>query len=259
MKRIHLHPMAVRIWHWLNALCFIVLILTGIQIRYHVLTWMTFKSAVEAHNLVAFVLIADLLFWGIYHVVSGKIRLYIPKFGKPLIQSAVRQGLYYGYGMMKGDKNPHHMTADNKFNTLQQLTYAQIMLVLLPAQCVTGVLLWDPQRFGVIISLVGGLKIVALGHVVLFLFFTAFLFGHIYLATLGHTPTAHIKAMFTGYEDVHEDDEAPDASHGQPAAAHEPPAASHSHPEPSAVELAPGEIHQAPVVGAAITSLQPRP
>jgi len=215
MKRIHLHPLAVRIWHWLNALCFIVLILTGAQIRYHVLGWLTFKSAVEAHNVVAFVLMGNLLFWGVWHVISGKIRLYIPKsFGKPLIQSAIKQALYYGYGMMKGDKNPHHMTPENKFNTLQQLTYAQIMLVLLPAQCLTGVLLWDPLRLSGVISLVGGLKIVAIAHVALFIFFTAFMFGHIYLATLGHTATAHIKAMFTGYEDEEEDED-----HGAHAAA----------------------------------------
>jgi thiosulfate reductase cytochrome b subunit len=216
MNRIYLHPLAVRIWHWLNALCFVVLILTGVQIRYHVLGWLTFKSSVEAHNVVAFVLIANLLFWGVWHVISGKIRLYIPKsFGKPLLDSAIKQALYYGYGMMKGDKNPHHMTADNKFNTLQQLTYAQIMLVLLPAQCATGVLLWDPLRLNDVIALVGGLKVVAIAHVVLFIFFTAFMFGHIYLATLGHTPMAHIKAMFTGWEDEHVEDDA--AGHHAPS------------------------------------------
>ena len=31
----------------------------------------------------------------------------------------------------------------------------------------------------------------------------AFLIVHVYLATAGHTPLAHIKAMITGWEDVH--------------------------------------------------------
>ena len=30
-------------------------------------------------------------------------------------------------------------------------------------------------------------------------------FIHPYLASLGHTPTAHFKAMFTGYEEVEDD------------------------------------------------------
>jgi len=41
--------------------------------------------------------------------------------------------------------------------------------------------------------------------VLLFFFFTAFIFVHAYLATRGHTPMAHFKAMFTGYEEIHED------------------------------------------------------
>ena len=30
----------------------------------------------------------------------------------------------------------------------------------------------------------------------------AFLIGHFYLSTTGHTPLAHIKAMITGWEDA---------------------------------------------------------
>jgi hypothetical protein len=32
----------------------------------------------------------------------------------------------------------------------------------------------------------------------------AFLIGHFYLSTTGHTPLAHIKAMITGWEDQDE-------------------------------------------------------
>ena len=38
-------------------------------------------------------------------------------------------------------------------------------------------------------------------HVLLFIFFAAFMPVHVYLATLGHTLGAHFKAMFTGYEE----------------------------------------------------------
>ncbi len=33
MKRIYLHPLPLRIWHWANALMVILLIITGIQLR----------------------------------------------------------------------------------------------------------------------------------------------------------------------------------------------------------------------------------
>jgi hypothetical protein len=45
-------------------------------------------------------------------------------------------------------------------------------------------------------------------HVLIFIFFVFYMLFHPYLATLGHTPTAHIKAMITGYEDVHDEPEA---------------------------------------------------
>jgi thiosulfate reductase cytochrome b subunit len=41
-------------------------------------------------------------------------------------------------------------------------------------------------------------------HVLLFIAFTGFIFVHVYLTTLGHTPGAHVKAMITGYEEVEE-------------------------------------------------------
>ena len=42
-------------------------------------------------------------------------------------------------------------------------------------------------------------------HVVIFSIFAGFIFIHPYLATLGHTPTAHIKAIFTGVEEIEEE------------------------------------------------------
>jgi len=66
------------------------------------------------------------------------------------------------------------------------------------------VLLWDLKRFSGIVDLFGGVRVVDTVHVLLFIFFTAFIFIHPYLASLGHTAGAHFKAMITGYEDVEE-------------------------------------------------------
>jgi thiosulfate reductase cytochrome b subunit len=45
-------------------------------------------------------------------------------------------------------------------------------------------------------------RVVATIHVALFIFFTAFIFVHVYLASLGHKPSSHFKAMVTGYEEI---------------------------------------------------------
>lgn len=206
MKKIYLHPIPVRIWHWINALSFLVLIVTGIQLRYRELVHMTsFKNAVDIHNYAGFILIGNFFIWVLYYLLTGKIKIYIPDLNpKKLMDKSIRQAKYYGYGIFIGEPNPHHSTQDNKFNAMQKTAYFAIMTLLIPAQIVTGILLYDIKFFNSWITLLGGLKMVDSVHVFLFFFFTSFLFIHIYLATLGHTATAHIKAMFTGYEELEE-------------------------------------------------------
>lgn len=209
MKKVYLHPIPVRIWHWVNAICFIILIITGLQIRLgDKLGLMSFQTAVKIHSWLGFVLIANYFIWFIYYFATLKFfKIYLPPFWRPIefTKKALRQAKYYGYGIMVGDKNPHHPTPDNKFNPLQQVAYFLIMIVCIPLQLITGLILWDPVKFKSLGNLLGGIQIVSLIHVGLWIFFAAFIIVHFYLATLGHTVLAHIIAMFTGYEEEHEE------------------------------------------------------
>jgi Ni/Fe-hydrogenase b-type cytochrome subunit len=208
MKQLFLHPLTVRIWHWINAICFFALIVTGLQIRYSEMPTLTkFKTAVDLHNLFGFVLIADFFLWLGYYVLTGKIKIYLPLNPKKFLAGALVQARYYGYGLFRGEKNPHHASPDNKFNPMQQSAYFMIMLFVMPAQIITGVLLWDIKRFAGWIGMLGGLKVVDIVHVAIFFCLSAFLFVHVYLTTLGRTPFEHIKAMFTGYEEIEEHEE----------------------------------------------------
>lgn len=205
MNKIFLHPLVVRLWHWVNAVGFIVLIITGIQIRYReIANFVAFKTAVEIHNFFGFIVVLDFVIWLVYYVFTGKIRMYVPLNLKKFATGALKQARYYGYGLFIGEQNPHHATADNKFNPLQQAAYFMIMLLLMPLQLISGVLLWDIKAFADWIGILGGLKVVDLVHVAVFFFLTAFLLVHVYLTTLGTTPLEHIKAMFTGYEEIEE-------------------------------------------------------
>ncbi len=93
----------------------------------------------------------------------------------------------------------------DKFNALQRTLYQILMLFLLPLQAITGLLLWDGKRFAGIVQMLGGVRVVDTVHVLIFIFLMFYLLVHPYLTTLGHTPTAHIKAMWTGYEEVDEE------------------------------------------------------
>ncbi len=207
MKKLYIHPLPVRIWHWTNALGFVLLILSGLQIRYlDLFQWVSFNTAVVAHNWIGFVLIANFFIWLGFYLFTDKIKVYHPELSPTkYFKESFRQMQYYGYGIFRGEVNPHHPNAYRKFNPLQSMMYQIIMMMLVPAQFFTGVLLWDVARFSSIVEALGGLRVVDTIHVLLFIVFSGFIIVHVYLASLGHTPSAHFKAMITGYEELEED------------------------------------------------------
>ena len=204
MPRIYVHPLPVRIWHWINALGFVTMIVTGFQIRYiGLIDVMSFRTAVVVHNWIGFVLIANFFVWLLFYLFTDKITVYHPDLNPTRqFRRSIRQMWYYGYGIFKGEPNPHHISVYQKFNAMQGMTYQVIMLLLVPLQFYTGVLLWDVERFSGMIDLLGGVRVVDTAHVLIFIFFVAFIFIHPNLASLGHTRSAHFKAMLTGYEEL---------------------------------------------------------
>ena len=77
MKKIYIHPLPVRIWHWSNAVGFVLLILTGLQIRYRdVIGLASFEASVRLHNYVGFALMGFYLLWLLFYLTSDKIKNY---------------------------------------------------------------------------------------------------------------------------------------------------------------------------------------
>lgn len=211
MQRTYVHPRPVRIWHWINALGFVLLITTGFQIRYSdILGLMSFETAVKLHNWIGFVLIANYFVWLLFYLFTDKISTYHPELDvKKHFRDTFRQMRFYGYGIFRGEPNPHHVSPYAKFNPMQKVMYQIIMLLIVPVQFFTGLLLWNVTRFSEWIDFLGGVRVVSTVHVLIFIFFVTFLLVHIYLGALGHTPSAHFKAMITGYE------EEPEAESGE--------------------------------------------
>lgn len=212
MQRVYVHPLPVRLWHWTNAVGFVLMILTGVQLRYvGLIDVISFRAAVQLHQWIGVALIANFLIWFCFYLFTDKITVYHPELNprKQFIDS-FRQVLYYGYGMFKGDPNPHHISAYAKFNAVQSILYQVVMLLLVPIQFYTGILLWDVKRFSAQVEFLGGIRVVDTIHVLIFIFFVSYLMIHPYLGTLGASRAAQYKAMWTGYEEL-PDDHAPAA------------------------------------------------
>jgi len=210
MKKIYLHPLPLRIWHWTNALGCVLLALTGIQIRYvGLINVMSFKSAVELHSIIGFIVAGNFFLWLFFHLFTDQGRNYFAELNPvKLFDGCWKQLVYYSSGIFTGAPSPFHYDLKKhiKFNPLQGLTYQMVMLVQLPLQIATGILLWDLSGFAPIVRFLGGVRVVDTIHVVIFIIFVLYIPLHAYLAMLGRTTSEHYKAMVTGYEEVDEEE-----------------------------------------------------
>jgi thiosulfate reductase cytochrome b subunit len=204
-SELYINPLPVRIWHWLHAMGFVALILTGIQIRYSgVINVLSFETAVRTHNWVAWAVIANYFVWLGFYLFSDRITNYHPELNpKKFFDQAFAQMRYYSWGIFHGEPSPHKVMPYDKFNPMQSITYQIVMLLIVPVQFFTGIMMWDVKRFESWINFFGGIKVVDTVHVLIFIFFTAFIMVHAYMGALGATPSAHFKEMFTGYEEEH--------------------------------------------------------
>ena len=202
--KIYLQPTPVRIWHWLNAFGIITLTVTGAQIRFpeYVQLFASYKSAILLHNTAGLVVAASFSLWFFYYglVARNMRKIYVPT-RDDLQHGILRQAKFYLLTYFLGWPNPHHATPEDKFNPMQKSAYMAIMFVLVPIVALTGILLTNVSPLRELVILVGGLKLLVAVHFLMACSLIAFLFTHVYLATLGKTPMAYIKPMWTGWED----------------------------------------------------------
>lgn len=202
VKRVYMYTTYERFWHWLQALAILGLIVTGLVIHSPVkFSFAGFEWAVNVHNILGFILLANAFLAAFYHVVGGQIKTYLPE-PKGFFSQAIQQMTFYLYGIFKGEPHPFEKNPQKKLNPLQKITYLMILNVLLPLQIITGIVIWGAQRWPEILASLGGLPFLVPVHSLGAWLFAAFLVMHIYLTTTGHTVTSNIKAMVTGWEEV---------------------------------------------------------
>jgi Ni/Fe-hydrogenase b-type cytochrome subunit len=204
-KRVEMFTLYERIWHWLQAITVLLLMITGMQIHWPEIRFpFSFLQATWVHEILAIFTIANAFLSFFYHLSTGAIRQFIPR-PADFFSMAIVQTKYYLFGIFRGDAHPFAHGPNNKLNVIQQITYLFVLNVVLPLQVLSGVVMWKAHVWQDLVEKLGGLKNVAGVHIICAWFFAAFLIGHIYMATTGRTPTSLTKAMVVGYEEVEED------------------------------------------------------
>jgi thiosulfate reductase cytochrome b subunit len=202
-RPVYMYDAYERLWHWLQAGAILMLIFTGLVIhKPHIFGIFSFAYMVQVHNVLGFILLINAALALFYTVASGTIKRFLPE-PKGFFGRAVAQTMYYSRGIFAGERHPLEKTRERRLNPLQQVTYLAILNILLPAQVITGVLIWGMQEWPLLAASLGGLPVLAPVHTFLAWAFSAFIVMHVYLTTAaGKTLGAGIKSMINGWEEV---------------------------------------------------------
>ena len=199
MINIYLYTRYERLWHWLQMLLIVALLITGFEVH-GLYTLFGFGTAVSVHNYVGLAWLIAFAFFIFWIFTTGEWKQYIPTTRKML--AVVR---YYTYGIFAGESHPVPKRKEAKHNPLQRLTYLALAALLLPIQMASGFLYWGYnswQAWGLTFL---SLEVVAFIHMAGAFAILSFLIVHVYMTTTGHSILAHTKAMITGWEAVEED------------------------------------------------------
>ncbi|MBF0584207.1 MAG: cytochrome b/b6 domain-containing protein [Magnetococcales bacterium] len=196
---IELYPLWLRVWHWCNAISFLMLILTGVSLHFAgaAIPLIPFNTARILHNIFGIFMTLAYLVYALA-TVSGRNGIHYRPRWEGLLGRLLCQARFYGVGIFRDEPHPFPSTARCKFNPLQQITYLGVMFAGVPLLIVSGLMFFWPELAPAQFLGMDGLWVVAVSHYLFGLLLTAFMLGHIYLATAGETLLGEFRKMIFG-------------------------------------------------------------
>ena len=169
-----IHPLIVRVCHWLNALAIIIMILSGWRIYdaspifkfefphdYTLGGWL--GGALQWHFAAMWLLVVNGLVYVAYGVLSGHYFRHFLPIGPGAIFKEIGNALRFRLSHEVG-----------RYNALQRSAYLGVILLAI-VLVLSGLAIWKPVQFQVITGLMGGFQgarvvhFVAMAGVVLFI------------------------------------------------------------------------------------------
>jgi thiosulfate reductase cytochrome b subunit len=193
---VRLHPLAIRIMHWLNALAVLILILSGWAIYndevifgwLHFPSWMTLgdgpEGALQWHFLAMWFMGFNGLAYLAYGFATGRFRRMLLPIRLREVIAELRAALALRLGH-----------ADlTRYNAVQRLLYIGVILVGI-VQALSGLVVWKPVQFSELAVMFGDFQSARLIHFLGMAAIVGFLLVHVTLALLVPRTLA---AMVTG-------------------------------------------------------------
>jgi thiosulfate reductase cytochrome b subunit len=189
----------IRLWHWLTALAFILLTITGIVLHFGSPggAVLSYDTATALHDLSGIFMSVLYGFNLVFMLRTGYWRNYVPS-GEKLWARLKAQVAFYTVGLARN--GPYAgPAADGRFNVLQQLSYLVVVFALLPLMIATGLLyLYYPAFVPDTVLGLAGLWPLALAHYALGVLGATYLVVHVYMATVGPNAGASLRFMTIG-------------------------------------------------------------
>lgn len=198
MQRVYLYSRFLRLWHWLQALLVITLLVTGFEVHG---TYQLFgyEAAAGYHRLAAWTLLGLWALAWFWHLTTGEWKQYIPS----PVDRIIAMVRYYGIGIFRGEPHPFHKDRWHRHNPLQRMAYLSLHVMIGPILWISGL----AYLFYPFVSQTGiDLSWIALLHTLGAYLMLAFLMAHLYLAlTMSEKPFGFLKGMVTGYEEIEDE------------------------------------------------------
>ena len=192
----HLHPLALRIMHWSNAVAMIVMIMSGFAIYndevifgwLHFPGWITIgngpEGALQWHFLAMWILVANGIAYIVYGLTTGRFRRMLLPIRVAQVMAELRAAAVL--------KLAHDELS--RYNAVQRLLYIGILIVSI-LQVLSGLVLWKPVQFSELAYLFYDFQTARLAHFLGMVAIVAFLLLHVALALI--VPKT-LLAMLTG-------------------------------------------------------------
>jgi len=178
-----LHPLAIRIMHWTNAVAMFIMIVSGWKIYNDdaLFSWLRFsesitigieaQGALQWHFLGMWIFTVNLLVYIIYGLVTGRFwRKLLPIWPRQIADDI---GAALRFQLSHDDIT--------KYNSVQRLLYVGIIVVMV-VQLLSGLALWKPVQFQELTALFYDFQGARLAHFIGMALIVLFLLVHVALA-----------------------------------------------------------------------------
>ncbi len=199
-EKLYLYPLWLRIWHGINAICIILLILSGLSLHYAGRSFLLidFQASITIHNVSGFIVSVNYLLFVLGNLLTKNGKYYRVKI-KGLSDRIQKQIQYYISGMFKGMQPPFPISEKRKFNPLQKYSYIVIMYIVFPILIISGFALLFPEIIVEQIFQVSGIMVTAVLHGLMGFIVSIFLLVHLYTASMGKSPLENYKSIVSGW------------------------------------------------------------